>query len=299
MQHRRVTSLTVGLFLVATAAFAQVPATDPLADARRLYNERRYEEAAKLAADARTRPELAPAASVVHARSLLERYRETTERAAIDQAREALTAVDLARLGRRDAVEYVIGLGLTLYLDDQFSLGDRFSAAAAQFELALTYADVLDEQSRDALFEWWAMSLDNQAQQGPESGRQDVYARILAGAEREIAISDKSVSAAFWLAAAARGVEDLPRALGAATAAWIRAGSMGTAGVNLRNDLNTLVVDVILPERARQLAPNIDPRPALSFLSAQWEELKKKWERPAERGAMTTERPTFSSASPR
>jgi hypothetical protein len=299
VQHRRVTSLTVGLFLVATAAFAQVPAADPLADARRLYNERRYEEAAKVAADARTRPELAPAASVVHARSLLERYRETTERAAIDQAREALTAVDLARLGRRDAVEYVIGLGLTLYLDDQFSLGDRFSAAAAQFELALTYADVLDEQSRDALFEWWAMSLDNQAQQGPESGRQDVYARILAGAEREIAISDKSVSAAFWLAAAARGVEDLPRALGAATAAWIRAGSMGTAGVNLRNDLNTLVVDVILPERARQLAPNIDPRPALSFLSAQWEEQKKKWERPAERGAMTTERPTFSSASPR
>ena len=281
MQHRRVTSVTVGLFLVATAAFAQAPAADPLAEARRLYNERRYEEAAKAAADARTRPELAPAASVVYARSLLERYRETTERAAIDQAREALTAVDLARLGRRDAVEYVIGLGLTLYLDDQFSLGDRFSAAAAQFELALTFADVLDEQSRDALFEWWAMSLDNQAQQGPESGRQDVYARILAGAEREIAISDKSVSAAFWLAAAARGVEDLPRALGAATAAWIRAGSMGTAGANLRNDLNTLVVDVILPERARQLAPNIDPRPALSFLSAQWEELKKKWERPA------------------
>jgi hypothetical protein len=281
VQHRRVTSLTVGLFLVATAAFAQVPAADPLAEARRLYNERRYEEAAKAAADARTRPELAPAAAVVYARSLLERYQETTERAAIDQAREALTGVDLARLGRRDAVEYVIALGLSLFRDDQFSLGDRFSAAAAQFELALTFADVLDERSRDALFEWWAQSLDNQAQQGPESGRKDVYARILAGAEREIAISDQSASAAYWLAAAARGVDDLPRALGAATAAWIRAGAMGTAGANLRNDLNTLVVDVILPERARQLAPNIDPRPALSFLSAQWEELKKKWERPA------------------
>ncbi len=280
MQRCRVTGLTVGVLLLAMAASAQVPAADPLAEARRLYNERRYDEAAKAAADARTRPELASAASVVYARSLLEIYRATTERAAIDQAREALSSVDLARLGRRDAVEYVIGLGLTLFRDDQFNLGDRFSAAAAQFELALTFADVLDEQSRDALFEWWALSLHNQAQQGPEDGRRNVYARILTGAEREIAISDKSASAAFWLAAAARGVEDLPRALGAATAAWIRAGSMGTAGVKLRDDLNTLVVDVILPERARQLAPNIDPEPALSFLISQWQELKKKWERP-------------------
>ncbi len=281
MQHRRVTGLAVGLLLMATAAFAQAPAADPLAEARRLYNERRYEEAAKAAADARTRPELASPASVVYARSLIERYRETTERAAIDQARAALSGVDLARLGRRDALEYVIGLGLTLFLDDQFSLGDRFSAAAAQFELALTFADVLDEASRDALFEWWALSLDSQAQQGPESGREHVYARILEAAEREVRISEKSASAAYWLAAAARGVDDLPRALGAATAGWIRAGSMGTAGARLRNDLNTLVVEVILPERARQLAPNIDPKPALSFLSAQWEELKTKWERPA------------------
>jgi hypothetical protein len=55
---------------------------------------------------------------------------------------------------------------------------------------------------------------------------------------------------------------------------------MDQDGARLRVDLDRLVTDVLLPERARQLAPNIDPRPALSFLTGQWEEFKKTWERP-------------------
>jgi hypothetical protein len=258
----------------------QTTAPDPLAEARRLYNEHRYEAAAKLAAEARARPEAADAAAVVYARALVERYRETSDRAALDQAREALRQVHASRLGRRDRVEFIIGLGQVLYLDDQFSLGGRYAAAAAQFELALAYADALDTHGRDLLFEWWALSLDRQAQQGPESERRAVYARILERAELEMGVFEESTSAAYWLAAAARGVDDLPRALGAATAAWIRAGAMGPEGARLRVDLDRLVTDVLLPERARQLAPNIDPRPALSFLTGQWEEFKKTWERP-------------------
>jgi hypothetical protein len=267
------------LLLAATTASAQVPVPDRLAEARRLYNERRYEEAAKVASEARAIRELAPEATVIYARALLERYRETSDRVAIDQARQALKLVDTAALGRRDAVEFMIALGQALYLDDQFTLGDRYSAAAAQFELALAWADVLDAGSRDLLFEWWALSLDQQAQQGSDAGRRSIYARILERAEEELAVAMSSASAAYWLAAAARGVDDLPRALGAATAAWIRAGSMGAAGAKLRADLDRLVREVLLPERARQLAPSIDPKPALLLLQVQWEEQKKQWER--------------------
>jgi hypothetical protein len=271
-----------GLGLAATAASAQVRVPDLIAEARRLYNERRYEEAAKVAAEARAIPELAPEASVVYARALLERYRETSDRATIDQAREALKRVDSAVLGRRDAVEFLIALGQALYLDDQFSLGDRYSAAAAQFELALASADVLDVPSRDLLFDWWALSLDRQAQQGPEPARRAVYARILERSEQELATTTASLSAAYWLAAAARGVDDLPRALGAATAGWIRTGSMGAPGAKLRDDLDRLVREVLLPERARQLAPNIDPKPALMLLETQWQEFKAQWGRDAD-----------------
>lgn len=279
MSFCRVAWLSIGLLLATTAAFAQVPVTDRLAEARRLYNERRYDEAAKLAGEARAVRELAPEATVVYARALLERYRETSDRAAMDEARQALKLVEIAALRRRDAVEFMIALGQALYLDDQFSLGDRYSAAAAQFELALAWADVLDAASRDLLFEWWALSLDQQAQQGPEAGRRSIYARILERAEQEVAAAMTSASAAYWLAAAARGVDDLPRALGAATAAWMRAGSMGAPGAKLRADLDRLMLDVLLPERARQLAPNLDPKPALLLLQTQWEDFKKQWGR--------------------
>jgi hypothetical protein len=218
---------------------------------------------------------------VVYARALLEQAREMTEeRAQIAEARDALKQVDASRLDRRDRVEFFIALGQALYLDDQFSLGGRYAAAAAQFELALAYADVLDSPSRDRLFEWWALSLDQQAQQGPPGERRAVYARMLEASERELTISETSTSATYWLAAAARGVDDLPRALGSATAGWIRAGALGADGARLRADLDRLMIDVLLPERAQQLAPNIDPKPALSFLTGQWDDVKKSWQRP-------------------
>jgi hypothetical protein len=264
-----------------TTAVAQTPTPDPLAEARRLYNERRYVAAARLASEARAIPGAADAAAVVYARALLEQAREMTEdRAQIAEARDALKQVDVSRLDRGDRVEFLVALGQALYLDDQFSLGGRYAAAAAQFELALGYADVLDSPSRDRLFEWWALSLDQQAQQGPPGERRAVYARILEASERELTISESSTSATYWLAVAARGVDDLPRALGSATAGWIRAGALGPDGARLRADLDRLMADVLLPERAQQLAPSIDPKPALDLLTRQWEEVKKSWQRP-------------------
>ncbi len=269
----------IALLLLAGSAAAQVRSVDPLNQARQLYNDQHYDEAIKAAETARLTPALAPAASIVLARAHLERYRMSAEATDLTAAREALKQIDAASLSPRDEVEFLIGLGETLYVDDQSAMNDRYSAAAQQFEVALAHADLLDPRSRDELFDWWALSLDHQAQQGLETERQPLYQRIVDRAQKDLASPDPSASAIYWLAAAAHGIDDLPLAMGAAQAGWIRAGSLGRRGEALRDDLDRLLREVILPERARELAGGGDPRPVLDVLIAHWDELKDQWTR--------------------
>lgn len=271
--------LILTLLSLPAASLAQTRAADPVAQARELYNQQKYDEAAKVATDAQNVPGRLDAASVVLARARIERYRQTALPEDLTSAREALKRVDVTKLAPRDEVEFLIALGLSIYLDTEYAFDDRYSAAAEQFELALSRASLLDARSRDLLFDWWALALDRQAQLGAESERRPTYRRIVDRAEAELAASGLSAAAGYWLAAAARGIDDLPRALGAAAAAWIRAGSMGARGAALRQDLDRLVLQVILPERARQLAAGADPRPTLAYLQGQWEDLKEKWTR--------------------
>jgi hypothetical protein len=259
------------------ALTGQAPLPDALEQARQLYNQQRYEDATQLADQARAVPALAHPAAVVFARAHLELFRLTPDRAHLAAARDALRGVDAAALNSRDRVELLIALGESLYLDDEHSLDDRFSAAAAQFWVALAHADVLDARGRDRLFDWWAGALDRQAQVGPEDERGSIYARILAGAEAELERDMGAASASYWLAAAARGAGDTARAVGAAVAGWIRAGSMVDRGTTLRADLDRLMQQVVLPERARELARGTDPRPTLVLLETQWRQFKEKW----------------------
>lgn len=265
------------LAAVAAGSMGQTPVPDPLSTARQLYNLQKYSEAIKAASDARVVPALSQAAAVVLARAYFERFRQTSVTGDLDAAREALRSVTAARLGPRDRVEFLIALGQSLYFDDTYSLDDRYSAAAEEFEAALARADLLDEPSRDRLFEWWAGALDHQAQQGSESGRRPIYERILRRAESEVGRDDGAASAAYWLAAAARGVGDLPRAIGAAVAGWVRAGALGPRGEALRVELDKLVTQVILPERARELTAEGDAKQTLAALEMQWEQVKGKW----------------------
>jgi hypothetical protein len=268
------------LALSALLSLGQSKPPDLLTQARHLYNQQQYDEAIRRAADAIALPALADPAAVVLARAHLERYRVTADVADLVAARDALKNVDASRLSPRDHVEYLIALGESLYLDDQAPLDDRYSAAAEEFELALRHAEPHDADARDRLFDWRALSVDRQAQQGPETERRPLYERVLRGAEAELARSPVALSAAYWLAASARGVDDLPRAVGAAVAGWVHAGSLGPRGAALREDLDRLMVQVILPERAQQLAFGVDPRPVLADLLRQWEQLKEKWNLP-------------------
>lgn len=265
----------VGCSLCLTA---QAKATDPLTQARELYNNQQYDAAIRLAGEARAIPDFQAAATVVFVRAHLDRFRLTSQPSDLDTAREALKQVDAATLGTRDRAELLIALGASLYLDESYNLDDRFSAAAEQFELALAHADLLDARSRDRLFDWWAGSLDRQAQQGPEARRAPLYERILRRSEQELAHDPYAVAASYWLAASARGVNDLTRAMGASAAGWVRAASLGPRGASLRFDLDRLMRQVILPERARELVPDGDARAALALLEAQWQQLCEKWE---------------------
>ena len=183
----------------------------------------------------------------------------------------SLTAVNDAKLSPREHMELVVGLGETLYFDS------RLTAAAEFFEVALAHLDLLEPQARDLLFEWWAGALGQQAELGPEVERRPLYARILARAEEELRRDDRSAMASYWLAAAARGTNDLDRAWGAAMAGWVRAPLTGPGGAKLRTDLDRFVTLILIPERARQLTGSGDPRAAAAQLIQQWEELKMKY----------------------
>jgi len=256
---------------------AQVGASNPLADARRAYNDGRFDDAIALAETALADPATANAAAVVLARARLERSRaappgETGTAADVEAARAALKTVDAGRLTPGEHVEYLIGLGESLYLEEP----PEYAAAAEFFEVALERAVAVAGGDRDVVFDWWAGALDRLAQYGPESDRRTIYERVLAGAERHRRRDDASAVAWYWMAVAARGVGDIERAWGSAVAAWIRAGALGPAGVALRQDVDRLVMQVLLPERALHRAP-ADARSALPMLQQQWNEIKARW----------------------
>ena len=93
----------------------------------------------------------------------------------------------------------------------------------------------------------------------------------------EIAEYPGSTAAGYWLAAAARASGDVERAWHAALAGWLRATLADDRGAALRADLDRLVTQAIIPERAARLAPKGDPKEAQTSMTAEWELFKKTW----------------------
>jgi hypothetical protein len=257
------------LILGLTSGGQQV--SSPLVRARDAYNAGLYDQAITLAAEARAVPETADAAAVVFARAHLERYRVALADVDLTSARDALKSLSATKLGGRDYDEYLVGLGETLYYEE------RFGAAAECFAVALAHDDAADSAAREKLFDWWAGALDQEAQIGPEGDRKAVYQRILDRSDAELRKNDRSASATYWLAASARGAEDLERAWNAAVAGWVRAPSTGAASEKLRADLDRLMMLAILPERARRLLPTGDIDPVLQRLTGEWQSVKERW----------------------
>src|SRR3954471_2522225 len=124
---RRVATALMLLFMAARPSFAD----DPLARARALYNQKQFEAAVTAAEQARATPAHADAADLVAARAYLERYRASLASNDLTNARDRLRRIDPQRFQPRERMEYVVGLGETLYFDD------AYGAAAKVFDSVL------------------------------------------------------------------------------------------------------------------------------------------------------------------
>jgi hypothetical protein len=270
--HRGMRAILVCAALVLAVAADAAAAEHPsLARARTLYNMADYDGAIAAAAVARADAAAADAAALVLGRSHLERFRIGRDPADLSSARQALSDVRAPSLAPRDQVDLLVGLGQSLYLSDVFG------AAAELFETALGRALALPERDRLLLLEWWAAALDREASRLPAERRASLYERIAARMEDELRRDPGNGPANYWLAVSARGAGDLDRAWRAAMAGWIRAGLRPDAAAPVRADLDRLVTDALIPERAKA-GPAREQAETTMALRAEWDALKAQWD---------------------
>jgi hypothetical protein len=240
-----------------------------LARARALYNERRFDDDIEAAGSARQISATADAAAIVQARAHLERYRQQADPADLSAARAALSSVHAAGLNARDRIEFLLGLGQSLFLEDDFG------AAAETFESALDSAWEVAEL-HEALLDWWASAIERRAATMPRERRREAFDRVEARMRGELANDPTSATATYWMVVALRGGGRPLRAWDAAVAGWARARLMGERTAAFRADIDRLVLDGLIPDRVRDLPP--EERPAAEAqLKADWELVKEKW----------------------
>jgi hypothetical protein len=260
--------------LLALLLFSPIDLTaqDALGDARRLYNAGSFDEAEAAARMALESPATANSARVVLGRVHLERYRRAPTGTALADARAAFSEVDALQLGPRERIELLLGFAETLFLED------RFAAAAEMFGPILAASTELGDAAHERVLDWWATSLDRHAQTRPMAERPAIYARIAERMHDELQRDPGSIPANYWVVAAPRASGDLDTAWSAAAAAWVRAALARDRGVILRGDLDRLVVQAIIPERASRLSPK-DSSVAVTGLLSEWEAFKANWSR--------------------
>ena len=260
--------VVIAMALVAPCAYAAEPPV--LAKARALYNAADYDGAIAAAVQARTQPGSADAAALVEARAHLERYRQTADSADLGAARDALSAIHSSALLPRDQLDFLVGLGQSLYF------GELFGPAAELFDTAIERGAFLPARDRMMLLDWWATALDREAQASEPDRRARLYERMAARMGEELRRDPGSAPANYWRAVAARGVGDIDAAWDAAVAAWVRAPLDSETSVWLRSDIDHLVTQAIIPERART-RPARDQADATEALRSQWETVKQQW----------------------
>ncbi len=245
---------------------------EALAEARRLYNLGRYEAAIEVAATIGEHSATRQQALLVLGRSRLERFRETSAEGDLAQGRAELAGIDASRLSERERIELVVGLGQALFLDNEFR------AAAEVFTSALDHAMALGAHARDQLIDWWATALDRYAQTRAVTDRPAIYDRLVEFTEQELRRDAGAASASYWQAAALRLRGDVERAWDAALAGWVRALLTPDRGAALRLELDALVRDGIVPDRARRFSgAGQDPEQIAAAMLEEWELFKRKW----------------------
>lgn len=261
----------LALAVIAAGSVSLEAAESPaLARARTLYNSGDYEGAIDAASVARRDTQWADASALVIARARLERYRQSMNASELADAREALQAVRSSSLTPRDQVDLLIGLGQALYL------GEVYGPAAELFATALDKGMMLAPRDRTMLLDWWATALDRDAQTRPYDRRPPVYQRIAERMDAELREDPASGVANYWQVVAARGVGDLDRAWSAAIAGWVRSTLNPMTQGQLRGDLDRVMEQALIPERARS-SPSREGLDPVEMLRAEWALVKQNW----------------------
>lgn len=258
--------LFAGLIMAAGLAGPAWAADDPLARARQLYNDRRFELAVQAAEEART-ADRSDSVDLIVARAALERFRESASPEDLTMARERLRRLNPERLNAGERTEYLVGLGEHLFLEG------TSGAAAGVFDSVLASRYPLSDAARERILDWWATAIDRDARPRAELDRRPIYQRLSERMRDELALNPNSAVAPYWLAAAAGGLGDYQAAWDAAMAAWVRSPLNADHGATLRQELDQLVTRVLVPLRARASA-----QPPESVLQ-EWDAFKVKWAR--------------------
>jgi hypothetical protein len=258
--------------LLAFWCTAQAEAADPpaLIKAHALYNAGDFEGAIQSVAVLERQPATADQAALLVGRARLEQYRQSSDTAILEAARVALSSVKAAALTSRAQVELLIGMGEVLYY------GDVFGGAAAHIDTALGRADLLDDRDRWSLLDWWATSLDRQAQLLPPDRRLPIFDRVAARMELELRQEPGNGPANYWLVVGTRGIGDVVRAWDAAVAGWVRASLHPDSMATVRADIDRLVTEALVVELGRSRG-GPEPQDAIAATRADWELVKSQW----------------------
>jgi len=205
----------------------------------------------------------------------LERFRQNGDAGDLGAARAALVSLNPRVLAPQEIIEWQIGIGTALFLENQPG------AAAEMFATILpTARERLSPAELDKLVEWWASTMARVAESQTGSARKDAYTAMLSAVREELERNPLSWPASYWLVVAARGAGNLDDSWNAAITAWIRAGSQ-PEGEQVRGDLDRFVTQTLIPERAQaRTGQRLDSKATETEIAAQtehWRALVEHW----------------------
>lgn len=250
-------------------------AQSDLERARLLYNLGRFEESIAAATSAKSKPASGPSATLIIARSRLERFRALADPKDLAAARAELVSLNPRNLAPQEAIEWQIGVATTLFLENQVGPAvEMFTSVLPAARGRLTPAEF------EKLLEWWGTTLARLAESLTGEARKHAYERLRADVRLEMERNPLSRPATYWTVVALRGAGDLDAAWGAAAAGWIRSGSQ-PEGTQLRTDLDRFVTQTLIPERAQaRIGQRLDAKTTVTEIAAmteEWRSIAVRW----------------------
>ena len=267
--------LLVGALVTSAAPAA---AQSGLERARTLYNAGQFEESIAAAEEARSRPNTAASATLITARSRLERFRLAALPADLATARAELLSLDPRGLSPHEAIEWHVGLATALFLEGQ--VGPAAGIFAAVLPLARAGLPLPEFEK---LVEWRSAATVQHAETLVGDARRRLYEQVRDDVRNELELNPLSRPAMYWMAISSRGAQDLDGAWNAAVAGWIRAGT-SQEGKQLRADLERFVTQTLIPELAQErTGQRFDAKATLTDIAAlnqNWRALVERWGAP-------------------